>query len=162
LPGEAEGVEASAILEKDRMNVHKNARLTPRGREWIVELVGRGQAAKAVSEAVGVCPRTVRKWADRYRHEGLAGLRDRSSRPHRLRQPTAQAVVETIDQTTAWDALHPLFFSGARQSQHPERLEAETETLDGISDQRAVDIGPVSDRKVEVRGTVSAGVNVGA
>ena len=42
------------------MNVHKNARLTPRGRERIVELVASGQTPKAVSEAVGVCPRTVR------------------------------------------------------------------------------------------------------
>jgi transposase InsO family protein len=80
------------------MNVHKNARLTPRGRERIVELVASGQTPKAVSEAVGVCPRTVRKWADRYRREGLSGLQDRSSRPRRLHQPTPQAVVEKIEQ----------------------------------------------------------------
>ena len=80
------------------MNVHKNARLTPRGRERIVELVVSGQAPKAVSEAVGVCPRTVRKWVDRYCREGLSGLQDRTSRPHRLRQPTPQAVVEKIEQ----------------------------------------------------------------
>ena len=43
-----------------------------------------GQTLKAVGEAAGVCPRTVRKWVFRYRSEGLAGLRDRSSRPHRL------------------------------------------------------------------------------
>ena len=80
------------------MNVHKNARLTPRGRERIIELVASGQTPKAVSEAVGVCPRTVRKWADRYRREGLSGLQDRSSRPRRLRQPTPQAIVEKIEQ----------------------------------------------------------------
>jgi len=97
LPGEAEGVEASAILEKDRMNVHKNARLTPRGRERIVELVASGQTPKAVGEAVGVCPRTVRKWAERHRREGLAGLQDRSSRPHRLHRPTPQMIVERIE-----------------------------------------------------------------
>jgi transposase len=51
----------------------------------------------AVAEAAGVCPRTVRKWVDRYRNEGLVGLRDRSSRLHRLRQPTAQAVVAEIE-----------------------------------------------------------------
>ena len=79
------------------MNVHKNARLTPRGRERIIELVASGQTPQAVSEAVGVCPRTVRKWADRYRREGLAGLQDRSSRPHRVRQPTPQIVVEKIE-----------------------------------------------------------------
>jgi len=79
------------------MNVHKNARLTPRGRERIVELVANGQTPKAVGEAVGVCPRTVRKWVDRHRREGLAGLQDRSSRPHRLRRPTPQPVVEKIE-----------------------------------------------------------------
>ena len=46
---------------------------------------------------MGVCPRTVRKWVDRYRCEGLAGLQDRSSRPHRLRRPTPQAVVEEVE-----------------------------------------------------------------
>jgi transposase InsO family protein len=79
------------------MNVHKNARLTPRGRERIVELIASGQTPKAISEAVGVCPRTVRKWVDRYSSEGLAGLQDRSSRPHRLRRPTPEAVVEKIE-----------------------------------------------------------------
>src|SRR6185503_2120091 len=80
----------------DRMNVHKNARLTPHGRERIVRLVESGQTPEAVSQAAGVCPRTVRKWVERYRREGLPGLRDRSSRPHRLRKPTPQAIVEQV------------------------------------------------------------------
>jgi transposase-like protein len=79
------------------MNVHKNARLTPRGRERIVRQVESGQAPEAVAEAAGVCPRTVRKWVDRYHREGLAGLQDRSSRPHRLRRPTPWAVVHEIE-----------------------------------------------------------------
>ncbi len=79
------------------MNVHKNARLTPRGRERIVRQVESRQAPQAVAEAAGVCPRTVRKWVDRYRREGSAELQDRSSRPHRFRQPTAQAVVDEIE-----------------------------------------------------------------
>ena len=79
------------------MNVHKNARLTPRGRERIVRQVESGQAPKAVAETAGVCPRTVRKWVDRYRREGLAGLQDRSSRPRRLRRPTPRTVVEEIE-----------------------------------------------------------------
>jgi transposase InsO family protein len=80
------------------MNVHKNARLTPRGRERIIELAASGQTPQAISQAVGVCPRTVRKWIGRYHREGLAGLQDRSPRPRRLRRPTPQAVVETIEQ----------------------------------------------------------------
>jgi transposase InsO family protein len=80
------------------MNVHRNARLTPRGRARIVRRVESGQTPKAVAEAAGVCPRTVRKWVERYRREGLTGLQDRSSRPHRLRQPTPAAAVEEIEQ----------------------------------------------------------------
>ena len=76
------------------MNVHKNARLTPHGRERIVRQVESGQTLKAVGEAAGVCPR-IRKWVS-HRSEGLAGLRDRSSRPHRLHRPTPQAVVAEV------------------------------------------------------------------
>lgn len=79
------------------MNMHKNARLTPHGRERIVRQVESGQTPEAVAEAAGVCSRTVRKWVDRYHREGLAGLQDRSSRPYRLRRPTLQAVVEEIE-----------------------------------------------------------------
>ncbi|MBV9990103.1 MAG: IS481 family transposase [Alphaproteobacteria bacterium] len=79
------------------MNVHKNARLTPRGREWVVSQAASGQTPKAIAGAVGVCPRTVRKWSRRHASEGVAGLADRSSRPHRLYRPTPQAVVERIE-----------------------------------------------------------------
>ena len=84
-------------IAEDRMNVHKNARLTPRGREWIVSQVESGQTPKAVSLAAGVCPRTVRKWVARFRAEGLAGLQDRSSRPHRLYRPTPEERVQKIE-----------------------------------------------------------------
>ena len=79
------------------MNVHKNARLTPHGRERIIRQVESGQTPKAVGEAAGVCPRTVRKWVSRYRSEGLGGLRDRSSRPHRLHRPTPLAVIAEVE-----------------------------------------------------------------
>src|SRR5258705_3213887 len=79
------------------MNMHKNARLTPRGRERIVRQVASGQTPEAVAEAAGICPRTVRKWVDRHRREGLSGLQDRSSRPHRLDRPTPQAIVVEIE-----------------------------------------------------------------
>jgi transposase InsO family protein len=79
------------------MNIHKNARLTPFGRERIVMQVLSGQTAEAAARAAGVCPRTVRKWVARYRSEGLAGLADRSSRPHRLHRPTPTAAVERVE-----------------------------------------------------------------
>jgi transposase InsO family protein len=79
------------------MDIHKNARLTPLGREHMVNMVLSGQTPKAVSEAVGVCPRTVRKWVERYTGEGLAGLHDRSSRPQHLYRPTPQPVLDRIE-----------------------------------------------------------------
>ena len=79
------------------MNIHKNARLTPSGRERIVRQVASGQTPKAVAEAAGVCPRTVRKWVERYRREGTAGLQDRSSRPHQLYRPTPAVVVAQVE-----------------------------------------------------------------
>ena len=78
------------------MDIHKNARLTPHGRERLAKMISSGQTPQAASEAAGVCPRTGRKWADRFEQEGLAGLQDRSSRPHRLRQPTPPEVIERI------------------------------------------------------------------
>ncbi len=79
------------------MDIHKNARLTPHGRERIVHQVLSGRTVKAVAEAAGVCPRTVRKWLVWYRAEGAAGLQDRSSRPHRLHRPTPQQIVTCIE-----------------------------------------------------------------
>jgi transposase InsO family protein len=79
------------------MDIHKNARLTIHGRERIVRQVLSGQTPKAVALAAGVCPRTIRKWVARYRAEGLAGLRDRSSRPRRLHRPTPQETVDRIE-----------------------------------------------------------------
>lgn len=63
------------------MNVHKNARLTPRGREILVSRLERGEHPRDVGAAMGVSASTVYKWRRRYRAQGLAGLLDRSSRP---------------------------------------------------------------------------------
>ena len=70
------------------MNIHKNARLTPIGRAHLVMQIESGQTLEAAARAAGVCPRTARKWLARYAAEGLSGLQDRSSRPHRLHRPT--------------------------------------------------------------------------
>ena len=80
------------------MNVHKNARLTPHSRADLVRRVlEHGQTPKAVATAFGVCPKTVRKWLARFRAEGSGGLYDRSSRPHKLHQPTPAAVAKRIE-----------------------------------------------------------------
>src|SRR5262249_27914325 len=45
----------------------------------------------------GVSRRTVYKWVERYRREGIAGLHDRSSRPHRLHRPTPRVIIEQVE-----------------------------------------------------------------
>lgn len=68
------------------MDVHKNARSCPASRALLVERVleQRWSVAEA-AEAIGVSARTGWKWVNRYRTEGPEGLRDRSSRPRRIR-----------------------------------------------------------------------------
>ena len=79
------------------MNIHKNARLTPLGREHVVRDVLSGQTPEAAARAAGVCPRTVRKWVARFKAEGVEGLKDRSSRPHHVRRPTPAAIVDQVE-----------------------------------------------------------------
>jgi len=79
------------------MNLHKNARLTPRGRgEMVRRVLEEGQAPTAVGKAFGVELKTVKKWAVRFEAEGPSGLEDRSSRPKRLRKPTPAKSVDRI------------------------------------------------------------------
>ncbi len=78
------------------MNIHKNARLTPRGRERLVRMVENGHSLSAAARAGGVCQRTARKWVARHKAEGRTGLMDRSSRPRRLYRPTPQDMVDRV------------------------------------------------------------------
>ena len=64
------------------MNIHENAGLTPRGREILISRLERGEHPIDVATAMGVSASTVYKWRRRHLEEGVAGLRDRSSRPH--------------------------------------------------------------------------------
>lgn len=64
------------------MNIHENAGLTPRGREILISRLERGEHPIDVATAMGVSASTVYKWRRRHQEDGVAGLRDRSSRPH--------------------------------------------------------------------------------
>ena len=82
----------------DRMDVHKNAPLTPKGREAMVRHVIEGGVSKAdAASQFNTTPKTVAKWVKRFHAEGVDGLRDRSSRPLSLPNqtpPTTCAAVE--------------------------------------------------------------------
>ncbi|MGC1677359.1 MAG: IS481 family transposase [Candidatus Binataceae bacterium] len=78
------------------MDIHHNARTTPLSRAELVRRIHAGERPRRVAAAMGVCEKTARKWAGRFAREGAAGLGDRSSRPHRLRCPTAAATVAQV------------------------------------------------------------------
>ena len=62
---------------------HPRAKLTVAGRRLLVERVlEQGWPPARAAEAQGVSVATVYKWLRRWRAEGLAGLADRSCRPH--------------------------------------------------------------------------------
>ena len=65
------------------MDIHDNARTTRHSRMLMVRRLAGGWTVAAAARAHGVTPKTVRKWRDRHASEGMAGLIDRSSRPHR-------------------------------------------------------------------------------
>jgi transposase len=79
------------------MNLHRNARLTPRGRWLLVERICHQQVPVwQAAEAAGISTRTASKWVARYRHEGMPGLEDRSSAPRRVPARTSEKYVAAI------------------------------------------------------------------
>src|SRR6478752_1287065 len=86
-----------SIPRRDQMNVHKNAPLTPKGREAMVRGVVEGGLSQAdAANQFNTTPKTVAKWVKRFRAEGVDGLRDRSSRPHSSPSQTPPATCTAI------------------------------------------------------------------
>jgi transposase len=79
------------------MKLHANARLSPIGRQLLVDRIERESwTVQDAAESVGISERTARKWLGRYRAEGAAGLVDRGSAPKRIANRTEERRVEAI------------------------------------------------------------------
>ena len=79
------------------MNIHKNARLTPRRREEMALCVIEGGLTKAQAARVyGVSPKIVARWVERYKAGGGNAMADRSSRPWRSPNAVHTSVIERI------------------------------------------------------------------
>jgi transposase InsO family protein len=78
------------------MNIHSNARTCPNSRGVIVEHMQASAWSADVAATMGISARTGYKWFRRYREEGLAGLRDRSSRPHSMPSLTPDGRAELV------------------------------------------------------------------
>ena len=80
------------------MDTHKNAPLTPKGREAMVRSVVEGRLSKAAAaRQFNTTPKTVAKWVERFRADGVDGLRDRSSRPHSSPSQTPAATCAAVE-----------------------------------------------------------------
>jgi transposase InsO family protein len=81
------------------MQLHRNARTTPVTRRLMAQRVlTDGWTYAETAEAFSVSAPTVRKWVERHRTEGVAGLEDRSSRPRHSPTITDAALVTAIQQ----------------------------------------------------------------
>src|SRR6202012_3897778 len=79
------------------MDYHQHARLTVFSREALArQVIERGFTLTLPAASFNVSAKPAAKWVRRYRERGAAGLRDSSSRPHRLRQPTAAELVDRV------------------------------------------------------------------
>src|SRR5216684_6950306 len=86
-----------SVPRRDQMNTHKNAPLTPKGREAMVQCVEAGLSQAAAARQFNTTPKTVAKWVERFRAGGVDGLRDRSSRPLSLPSQTAAATCAAVE-----------------------------------------------------------------
>ena len=110
------------------MQLHGSAKTTPYARELMVRRVlEQAEPVKDMAVAFGVSERTVYKWLLRYRQHGVAGLQDRSSRPHQCPHRTPSRTVRQIlklrrFRRTAWEIAQQLSVPRSTVSQWLVRL----------------------------------------
>jgi transposase InsO family protein len=79
------------------MDYHKNAPWTAVSRERLARMViEQGLSVSAAALRFTVSAKTAAKWVGRYRLLGVAGLADRSSRPHRSPRQTSSSFIEKV------------------------------------------------------------------
>ena len=95
------------------MDYHHHARLTIHSREQLARRVmEQGCTLKLAAASFNVSAKTAAKWVRRYREQGVGGLGDRSSRPHRLHRPTSVELIGRVE------ALRRQRWTGYRIARH--------------------------------------------
>src|SRR6266478_1522456 len=111
------------------MDYHHHARLVVYSREQLAQSVLEGRLS--LKEAAAECRlsrQSAAKWVRRYRDHGVAGLKDRSSRPHRSPRGTSKERIMEIEQLRRqrWTGVriaHRLGLSQATVSRVLRRLK---------------------------------------
>jgi len=109
------------------VRLHPNAKLTPSNRRLLVDRIRElGWSVTRAAGACGVSRQTAYKWLDRFGVEGPAGLRDRSSRPHRIPIQTPRPLLRRMEQLrrrckTAWEISLEMKLPASTISRHLQR-----------------------------------------
>lgn len=118
------------------MNLHSKARTCPASRGLIAKRMLSGAWSSDQAPTFGISERTAFKWLARYRAEGGAGLKDRSSRPHHCPRLTS------ADRQAAIVRLRRCRFTGqqiARRLRMPRSTVASVLKRAGLSRLRDLD-----------------------
>ena len=92
---------------------HANAALTPKARLRMARLIVEdGWTPSEAAKMFMVSPPTARKWAARFRSEGVGGMQDRSSRPHTSPRRTPEDLKRRIVQLRWRHRLGPVQIGG--------------------------------------------------
>ncbi|TQL42843.1 transposase IS481 family protein [Leucobacter komagatae] len=95
---------------------HANAALTPRQRLRIARLIiDEGWTVAHAADYFHVAWPTAQKWARRYAEHGIAGMTDRSSRPHAHPNQTPRPIVRKIKHLRITRRLGPVEIGGLLQ-----------------------------------------------
>jgi transposase InsO family protein len=90
------------------MGQHGSARLSVHSRLTIADrVIEQGWTVSAAAAAANVSRQTASKWVRRFRDEGEAGLRDRSTRPLRVHRRIAMELVLAIEHLRRTERLGP-------------------------------------------------------
>jgi transposase InsO family protein len=90
------------------MGQHGSARLSVHSRLTIAErVIEGGWTVTAAASAANVSRQTASKWVRRFREEGVAGLRDRSTRPLTIHRRVAAELVRAIEHLRRTERLGP-------------------------------------------------------
>ena len=111
-----------------RVRHHPNAKLTWAGRLALVQRVlEQGCSVREAAAGASVSRPTLYKWIHRFRSEGVVGLRDRSSRPHRIPIRTPASALRRMEQLrrrrkAGWEIAQELGIPVSTVSRHLKAL----------------------------------------
>jgi transposase InsO family protein/transposase len=96
-----------AQLSRRLSVLHAKAALTPSGRLILCRRIAAGRPVAHVAAEMGVARATAYKWWHRYGQEGVSGLLDRSSRPHRVHRiaVTVEDQIDRLRRQRKWGPL---------------------------------------------------------